>query len=58
MKGRAQMSPFFVFLGVIGGVSYFGMSGLIYGPLIVALTMVVLTIYRSEFASDSRRSRR
>lgn len=58
MKGRAQMSPFFVFLGVIGGVSYFGMSGLIYGPLIIALTMVVLTIYRSEFASDLRRSRR
>jgi predicted PurR-regulated permease PerM len=58
MHGRAQMSPFFVFLGVFGGISYFGVSGLVYGPLIIALTMVVINIYRTEFSGVLRSNRR
>jgi predicted PurR-regulated permease PerM len=58
MKGKARMSVFFVFLGVIGGISYFGMSGLIYGPLVIALTMVVLGLYRSEFSGMLKTNRR
>ncbi len=57
MKGRARMSPFFVFLGVIGGISYFGVSGLLYGPMVIALTMVILRIYRVEFSGELDASR-
>ena len=58
MHGRARMSPFFVFLGVIGGISYFGVSGLLYGPLAIALTMVIISIYRAEFSGVLRSNRK
>jgi predicted PurR-regulated permease PerM len=49
MKGRAELSPFFIFLAIIGGVQYFGLIGILYGPLIVSLAAVMLYIYEIEF---------
>jgi len=49
MKGRAEMSPFFIFLSIIGGIQYFGLVGILYGPLIVSLAAVMLYIYEIEF---------
>lgn len=49
MRGEGQLSPFYVFLAIIGGVKYFGLKGLLYGPLIVGLASVMLYIYRLEY---------
>lgn len=49
MKGKAEMSPFYIFLAIIGGVQYFGLAGILYGPLILAFAMVMLYIYGVEY---------
>lgn len=52
MKGAgSNMSTLLIFLAVLGGLSYFGLIGLLYGPLIVGLTIVLLYIYSLEFES-------
>jgi predicted PurR-regulated permease PerM len=33
----------------LGGLQLFGLIGLIYGPLIFAITMVLFNIYEEEF---------
>jgi predicted PurR-regulated permease PerM len=50
MKGQARISTFFVFLAIIGGVKFFGMIGILYGPLIISFALVMLTIYGQEFS--------
>jgi len=50
MRGKAQMSPFWVFLSIIGGIKYFGPLGILYGPLVLALAMVMLGIYAEEYS--------
>ncbi len=49
MKGSADMSTMLIFFAILGGINYFGLLGLLYGPLIFGLTMVLLYIYRLEF---------
>jgi len=49
MRGREQMSPFYLFLAIIGGVSYFGLVGILYGPLILGFAAVMLYIYQVEY---------
>ena len=49
MKGQAGMSPFYIFLAIIGGVQYFGLPGIVYGPLILTFAMVMLYIYQIEY---------
>ncbi|MHB8789642.1 MAG: AI-2E family transporter [Desulfobulbaceae bacterium] len=51
MKGAAEMSTVLIFFSILGGIGYFGLIGLLYGPLIFGLTLVMLYIYRIEFAS-------
>ena len=51
MKGSSDMNTLVIFLSIIGGINLFGLSGLLYGPLIFALTMVLLYIYDLEFHS-------
>lgn len=49
MRGEGGLSPFYVFLAIIGGIQVFGLSGLLYGPLIIGFAMVMLLIYEEEF---------
>lgn len=51
MQGSADMSSLLVFLAILGGISYFGLIGLLYGPLLVGLGTVLLYIYALEFGS-------
>ncbi|MBT3406995.1 AI-2E family transporter [Candidatus Woesearchaeota archaeon] len=45
---RAKIHPLLVLLGVLGGLSLFGPLGVIIGPIILALFVVLIEIYRSE----------
>jgi predicted PurR-regulated permease PerM len=57
MRGQARMSPFYIFLAIIGGLATFGLSGLIFGPLIVAIAIVVVDIYREEHRGPAEERR-
>jgi predicted PurR-regulated permease PerM len=52
MRGEAKMSPFYVFLAIVGGVQYFGLTGILYGPLILSFAMIMLYIYGVEYEDD------
>lgn len=43
---KIQLSAFSIFLGVIGGLSLFGILGLFFGPVIVALLVTSIEIYK------------
>jgi predicted PurR-regulated permease PerM len=49
MRGPERLSPFYVFLAVMGGLQYFGLPGLLYGPLVLGFAAVILYIYQEEF---------
>ncbi|KRS22341.1 permease [Alishewanella sp. WH16-1] len=49
MQGSSNMSTLLIFLSLIGGIQLFGLIGVIYGPIIFALTIVLLRIYTIEF---------
>jgi predicted PurR-regulated permease PerM len=49
MKGSSGMNTLLIFLSLIGGIQLFGLIGVIYGPIIFALTLVLLKLYTIEF---------
>jgi predicted PurR-regulated permease PerM len=56
MRGRSGLSPLFVFLAVMGGLEYFGLPGLLYGPLILTFAAAILFLYKEEFLAEGRRT--
>jgi predicted PurR-regulated permease PerM len=49
MKGKAEVHPIFIFFSILGGITVFGFWGLLFGPLIIAITVTILDIYEAEF---------
>jgi len=45
---RGGLHPVLVLLGVLGGLKVFGLIGVVFGPLILAVTLVFLEFYLSE----------
>jgi len=56
MKNRSNMSTFWVFLSIIGGIKFFGALGILYGPLVLGFAMVMLSLYAEYYKHvlDSR----
>lgn len=52
MRGGSRMSPFYIFLAIIGGVQYFGLIGILYGPLILSFAMIMLYLYGVEYEDE------
>jgi len=52
MKGKSKMPPFYILLAILGGVQYFGLKGILYGPLILSFAMIMLFIYGVEYRDD------
>jgi predicted PurR-regulated permease PerM len=50
MRGKGNLNPFYIFVSLVGGVAYFGMKGIIYGPLILSFAAVMLSLYQREYA--------
>ena len=48
MAGRTKIHPFLLFFAILGGISTFGFVGLVAGPVIAALFVVILNVYRRE----------
>ena len=49
MKGGTRLHPPVIFLAVIGGVTAFGVVGLLVGPLAAALFLTALRIYDRDY---------
>lgn len=54
LKRLGNVHPLTTVFGVIIGLNLFGFIGLIFGPLLISLFMVLLKIYSSEFISKRR----
>ena len=48
LGGRTELSGLLIFIGVVGGVSLFGMLGLVLGPILIAMAAGVLSVYRES----------
>jgi predicted PurR-regulated permease PerM len=49
IKGKADMHGLLIFFAVFGGMAAFGFLGLVLGPLVVALFLTFLSLYKLEF---------
>jgi predicted PurR-regulated permease PerM len=50
---RANISSFFLFISILGGVDVYGVFGILLGPLVVTMLMAFVQIYREEYADDN-----
>ncbi len=49
MQGNSSMNTLMIFFSILGGLHLFGLIGLIYGPIIFAVTLVLFKLYEVEF---------
>jgi predicted PurR-regulated permease PerM len=47
-RGRLQLSPFVLFVSMLGGVVLFGAAGIVVGPLLVRMAVEVLAMAQTE----------
>ncbi len=52
LKKLDNVHPLVTLIGVIVGVPLFGFIGLIFGPLLISLFMIIVKIYRKEYGKD------
>ena len=52
IEGKAKMHTVLIFFSILGGISYFGIVGMIAGPIVVALGLTFLDLYRIEFQQE------
>jgi predicted PurR-regulated permease PerM len=57
ISGRAQITTLPVFLGVVGGVSAFGMIGMFLGPVVIALALALLRFAEEDRAAQAANDR-
>ncbi|MGO9591121.1 MAG: AI-2E family transporter [Candidatus Acidiferrales bacterium] len=57
ISGRAQMGGLLVFISVLGGISVFGLLGVVLGPIIVATTASLLDLYAPRGPDGNNRSK-
>jgi predicted PurR-regulated permease PerM len=51
MHKQANVNPVFLMFSILGGISLFGLWGIIIGPLIISVTITILHIYELEYRS-------
>jgi predicted PurR-regulated permease PerM len=48
LKNRIQLHPLIIFFAILGGISVFGLNGVILGPMVVILFLTVLDLFLME----------
>lgn len=51
-RKMADVHPIITVLGVIMGIKYFGITGLIFGPVLISFFIILLKIYYTEYQSE------
>lgn len=57
-RKMADVHPIITVLGVVMGVKYFGLAGLIFGPVLISYFLILLRIYYLEYQSASTANRK
>jgi len=48
----SSVHPLITLIGVIVGVQLFGFIGLIFGPLLISLFLLIVKIYKKEYGNE------
>lgn len=51
IKGKSDIHPVLLFLSVMGGIKLFGPAGILFGPILMAVLLATIKIYKSDFLS-------
>ena len=54
----AQLPILFLFFSIIGGLAAYGMIGLFLGPILLAILITAMQIYREEYLVESKAEQR
>lgn len=54
LKKLEDIHPLNTVFGIILGLNIFGFMGLIFGPILVSITILLIQVYRDEFGMDDR----
>jgi predicted PurR-regulated permease PerM len=49
---RTRLPPALILIGMIGGIFFFGVLGIILGPLIIAYLIIILDVYKNKKSSS------
>lgn len=55
IKGKSDMHTLILFFAIIGGLKLFGPAGILFGPIIVAVLMGALRIYKRDYLISFKR---
>jgi predicted PurR-regulated permease PerM len=54
--GKTQLHELLIFFSVLGGLQVFGVLGIVLGPVVVAITLALIDVYRqADRPSDETR---
>lgn len=53
LEKLSSVHPLITLFGVVVGVPLFGFIGLIFGPLLISLFLLILKIYKTEYGNDT-----
>ena len=51
---NSSLHPLLVFFSILGGIAFFGISGFLFGPIMIVLLLSLLDIYKTEFKKELR----
>lgn len=54
LKKLENIHPLNTVFGIIMGMNIFGFMGLIFGPILISLTVLLIQVYRDEFSDDDK----
>ena len=54
LKKLEDIHPLNTVFGIVMGLNLFGFMGLIFGPILISITILLIQVYRDEFADDDR----
>lgn len=54
LKRLEDIHPLNTVFGIILGLNIFGFMGLIFGPILVSITILLIQVYRDEFADEGK----
>lgn len=52
LKKLEDIHPLNTVFGIIMGMNLFGFMGLVFGPILISLTLLLIQVYRNEFSDD------
>ncbi|MBQ0152556.1 MAG: AI-2E family transporter, partial [Chryseobacterium sp.] len=52
LKKLEDIHPLNTVFGIIMGMNLFGFMGLVFGPILISLTLLLIQVYRDEFSDD------